>query len=102
LYGAVHCGGFKVNHCHYEDDTTILRIALSKETQGLRFYVWFFGQIIDSNRCIFAFSEYNTKCMYFQWTRKRGCSKINPTDQFDHVSVKKRIQRGFKVAIWLL
>jgi len=76
-----------VNHCHYEDDTTIIRMALSKEIQGLRFYVWFVGQIIDSNGCTFAFSECNTKCIYFQWTRKRGCSKINLTDQIDHVSV---------------
>jgi len=74
------------NHCHNEDDTTIIHMALSKEIQGLRFYV-FVGQIIDSDGCTFAFSEYNTKCMYFQWTRKRGYSKINPTDQIDHVCV---------------
>ena len=90
-----------VNHCHYEDDRTIMRMALSKEIQGFRLYVWFVGQIIDSNGCSFAFSEYYTKHMYFQWTRKHGCSKINPTDQFDHVSVEKRIQRGFKVPIRL-
>ena len=29
------------------------------------------------------------------WTRKRGYSKINPTDQFDHVSIEKQVQRGF-------
>jgi len=55
-----------VNHCHYEDDTTIIRMALSKEIQGLHFYAWFVGQIIDSNGCTFVFYEYNTKCMYFQ------------------------------------
>ena len=84
-----------VNHFHYEDDTTIIRMALSKEIQGLHFYVWFVRQIIDSNGCTFVFSEYNTK------SRKRSCSKINPTDQFDHVSVKKWIQKGFKVTIRL-
>ena len=58
------------------------------------------GQIIDSNGCTFAFSEYNTKCMYFQWTRKKsGYSKIKTTDQFDHVGVKKQIQKNLK---WLL
>ena len=67
-----------VDHYHYEDDTTMIRMALSKEIQGLCFYVWFVRQIIDSAHT-FAFSKYNTKCMYFQWTRKRGCSKINPT-----------------------
>ena len=78
----------------YEDDATIIRMALSKEIQGLRFYVWFVKQIIGSNGRTFVFSEYNTKCMYFQWTRKRGCSKINPTDQFDHICVQKRVQWG--------
>ena len=87
------------NHCHYEDDTTVIWMALSKEIQGLHFYAWFVRQIIDSNGCTFAFSKYNTKCMYFQWTKKRGCSKINPIDQFDHASAKNRIQKGFKVAI---
>jgi len=90
-----------VNHCHHKDDTTIVWMALSEEIQGLRFYVWFVGQIIGSNGCTFAFSKYKTKCMYFQWTRKCGCSKINPTDQFDHVSVKNGYEGGFKVAIRL-
>ena len=48
-----------VNHYHCKDDTTIIRMALSKEIQGFRFYVWFVGQIVDSNGCTFAFSEYN-------------------------------------------
>ena len=43
-----------VNHCHYEDDTTIIRMALSKETQVLRFYGLFVGQIIDSNGSTFT------------------------------------------------
>ena len=90
-----------VNHCQYEGDTTIIRVALSREIHGLCFYVWFVGQIIDSNRCTFVFFEYNPKCMYFQWTRKISCSKINPSDQFDHVSVKKWIQKGLKLAIRL-
>ena len=88
-----------VNHCHYEGDTTIIRMALSKEIQELRFYVWFVGQIIDSNECTFAFSKYSTKCIYFQWKRKRGCSKINPTDQLDHVIVKNGYKADLK---WLL
>ena len=74
-----------VNHCHYEDDTTIIRMALSKDIRGLCFYVWFVGKLLTLTG---AFSKYNTKCMYFYWIRKRGCSKINPTDQFDHVGVK--------------
>jgi len=78
-----------VNHCHYEGDTTIIQMALSIEIHGLCFYVWFVGQIIDSNGCTLAFFEYNPKCMYFRWTRKIGFSKINLADQFDHVSVKK-------------
>ena len=88
-----------VNHCHYEDDTTIIRMALSKEIQGLCFYVWFVRQITDSYGCTFTFSKYNTKYMYFQWTRKCVCSKMNLIDQFDHSSVKKWIQRDLK---WLL
>jgi len=76
-------------------------MALSEEIQGLCFYAWFVGQIIGSNGRTFAFSKYNTKCMYFQWKRKRGYSKINPTDQFDHVSVKNGYKGGFKVAIRL-
>ena len=87
-----------VNYCHYESDTTIIRMTLSREIQWLCFYAWFVGQIIDSNGCTFTFFEYYTKCMYFQWT---GCSKINPTNQFDHVCVQKRIQKGCKVAIRL-
>jgi len=59
-----------VIHCLYEGDTTIIRMALPKKIQGLRFYVQFVRQIIDSNGCAFVFSEYNTKCMYFQWTKK--------------------------------
>jgi len=91
-----------VNHCYYESDT-IIWMSLSREIQGLCFYhVWFVRQIIYFNRCTFEFSEYNARYMYFQWTRKSGCSKINPTDQFYHASVKKRIQEGFKVAIRLL
>jgi len=62
-----------VNHCCYEDDAAIIWMALSKEIQGLRFYAWFVGQIIASYGCTFALSEYNTKCMYFQWTIKRDC-----------------------------
>ena len=31
--------------------------------------------------------------MYFQWIRKSGCSKINPTDQFDHASAKNKYKR---------
>jgi len=46
-----------VNHCHYEDDTTIIRMALPKEIQGLYFYAWFVRQIIDSNEYTFAFSK---------------------------------------------
>ena len=49
-----------VNHCHYEDDATIIRMALSKEIQGLHFYVRFVRQIIAFNGHTFsAFSEYN-------------------------------------------
>jgi len=70
-----------VNHCQYEGDTKIIQMALPKEIHGLCFYAWFVRQIIG---CTFVFFEYNTKCMYFQWTRKIGCSKINPADQFDH------------------
>jgi len=44
-----------VSHCHYEDDATIIWMALSKEIQRLGFYVLFVGQIIDSNGCTFAF-----------------------------------------------
>jgi len=41
----------------------------------------------------------NTKYLYFQWTRKSDCSKINPTDQFDHASIKNGYKRDLK---WLL
>ena len=71
-----------VNHYHYESDTTIIRLSLSREIQRLCFYAWFIRQIIDSNRYTFAVSGYNTKYMYFQWRRKSGCPKINPTGQF--------------------
>ena len=27
--------------------------------------------------------------------QERCCSKINPADQFDHVSFKKRMQKGY-------
>jgi len=37
-----------VNHCHYEDDTIIIQMALSKEIRGLCFYVWFVRQIIEA------------------------------------------------------
>ena len=35
-----------VNHRHYEDDATIIRMALSKEIQGLRFYAWLLGKLL--------------------------------------------------------
>ena len=44
-----------VNLCHFEGDATIIRMALSKEIQEIHFYAWFVGQIIDFNRCTFAF-----------------------------------------------
>jgi len=73
------------NNCHYQNVATDFR-----ENQ------WCVRQIMDSNECTFALSEYNTKHMYLQWTRKSSCSKINPTDQFDHASVKNRYKRDIK------
>jgi len=68
----------------------VIQMALSREIQGLCFYALFVRQIIDSYGCTFAFSEYNTIYMHFQWTRKSSCSKINLIDLFDSASAKKR------------
>jgi len=46
-----------VNHCHYEGDATIIQMALSRALFLCR-------QIIDSNRCTFAFSEYITHTIH--------------------------------------
>jgi len=70
-----------VNYCHYEGDTTIIRMALCREIQGLHFYAWFVGLLtgallhflnITQNACIFNGQERVA---------------VQPTDQFDHVSV---------------
>ena len=55
-----------------EDDTTIIRVALSREIHGLCLYVWVVEQIIDSNGFTsngftsngftFAFFESDPKC----------------------------------------
>jgi len=42
------------NHYHYEGDTIIIRMALSREVQRFCSYVWFVGKIIDSNGCTFC------------------------------------------------
>ena len=34
-------------------------MPLYREIQGLCFYVWFVGQIMDSNKCSFALFVYN-------------------------------------------
>jgi len=88
-----------VNHCHYESDTTMIQMAMSGEIKGLCFYAWFVRQIIDSNGCTFAFSEYNTKYVYFQWTRKSSCSKnILPQK---HLCCKAVIERPKDViSLW--
>ena len=69
-----------------------------QEKQQLYFYARCAGKIMDSNGCTFLFSEYNTKYMYFQWTRKSCCSKINLTDQFDYASAKNGYKWDLK---WL-
>ena len=38
-----------VNNCHYESVTTIVRMPLYREIQGLCFYVWFVRKIMDSH-----------------------------------------------------
>ena len=61
-----------VNNCHYESVTTNVWMALYRELQGLRFYVWFVGQIIDSNECTFTLFVYY---MYFLLGKKQWLFK---------------------------
>ena len=64
-----------VNNCHYESVTTIVRMPLYREIQGLCFYVWFVGQIMDSHGRTFAFFVYNTNTCIFYWAKNTGCLK---------------------------
>ena len=94
LYGVCIVVESTVNHFHYVIDATIIWISLSREIQGLCFYVWFVRQITDSN-CLFLFT---TQMHVFSMVKKQWLCK-----KFYLVSwTKLKLPKGYEVVFRLL
>ena len=79
-----------VNNCHYESVTAIVRMPLYREIQGLCFYVWFVGKIMDLTGGTFAPYLYITQIHVFSIGQETMAVQKKLTDQWDQAKATKR------------
>jgi len=94
LYGAQFIADSAGHSCHYQYVTTIIRSLMSREMQGLYFMYGVSGKLWILMDALLHFLNIKQNTCIFQWTRKRGCSKISTAFQFDHANAKKMDKKG--------
>jgi len=80
-----------VNNYHYEGDTTIIRMALSREIQGLCFMYGLSSKLLILTGALLHFLQ--NACIS-NGQERVAVQKINPTDKFNHVCVQETDTKG--------